>query len=271
MIVRPLLRRELRDAVRRYWFLANAGTFAVAGLLFVAFAQPEAIVLGSRGYARSLAGLMQLALVFVPLMALVPATAALAAEREAGRLEYLLAQPVTRGDVFLAKWLGVTAGVVLSLVVGFGLTGVVASLRGVAPALFAALLGWSALLAVAFVSIGLAVSAASRSRAAATSVGLTAWLVLLGLGSLGVMSAFVRWGLPAGVLQAWAIVNPVEAFRLAAIALLDADVTVLGAVGSALVEALGRGGLFAAAAASLVGWSAVGLGWGYRRFRRAEL
>ena len=93
---RPLVRREVRDAVRRYWFLVNAGLFLAGGLLMVLLGDAESMLLGSRGYARSLAGLMQLALVFVPLMALVPATAAIAGEREDGTLDYLLAQPVGR-------------------------------------------------------------------------------------------------------------------------------------------------------------------------------
>ena len=78
MMPRPLIRRELRDALRRYWFLVNAALFVVAGLLLILFGQPDAILLGSRGYARSLAGLMQLGMVLLPLMALVPAIAAIA-------------------------------------------------------------------------------------------------------------------------------------------------------------------------------------------------
>ena len=155
MNVPVLLRRELRDAVRRYWFLVNASLFAIAGILLMVFGQPDAMLLGARGHARSLAGLMQLAMVFVPLMAIVPSVVAIAGERESGSLDYLLAQPLTRTDVYLGKWAGVCSATALSVLVGFGLVGVAAVARGVPSSPVAALLACTILLAVTFVSIGL--------------------------------------------------------------------------------------------------------------------
>lgn len=266
MSARPLVRRELRDAVRKRWFLANAGAFAGAGVLFLLFGQNDALLLGQRGYARALAGLMQLGLVFVPLMALVPAVAAIAGERESGTLDYLLAQPVTRSGVYRAKWVGITTAVVLSVIAGLALTAAVATWRGVPAGPTAALIACTALLAAAFVSLGLWVSAGSSSRTRATSYGLGLWIGLLGLGSLGVISVFVRWGAPAWVLQAWSLANPVEAYRVATLAMLDPEVEVLGPVGASLVAALGRGGLIAAAMASLAAWGGIGFVAGRRAF-----
>jgi hypothetical protein len=234
------------------------------------FGLSEAMLLGHRGFARSLAGLMQLALVFVPLMAIVPAATAIAGEREVGTLDYLLAQPLTRHQVFFGKWAGVVAATVLSVVVGFGLTGAVAAARGVPSGLVAGLLGLTILLAVTFVSLGVWVSAHSGSRTRATSVSLTVWLVFTGLGSLGVMSAFVRWGLPPATLQAWSIVNPVEAYRLATLVVLDPQVDVLGAVGQSLVDRLGRVGVVSIATASLVGWTGITLWVGLRSFATSD-
>jgi ABC-type transport system involved in multi-copper enzyme maturation permease subunit len=266
--VRPLVRRELRDAIRRWWFLVNAGVFTLAGILFVLFGQNDALLLGQRGYARTLAGLMQLGLVFVPLMALVPAVAAIAGEREAGTLDYLLAQPVTRGGVYRAKWAGITMAVSLSVIAGLSVTAAIATSRGVAGGPTAALVACTALLAAAFVSLGMWISALTASRTRATTFGLSLWLALLGLGSLGVMSAFVRWGSPAWVLQAWSLANPVEAYRMATLAILDPDVQLLGPVGASLVAALGRGGLIGASVASLGAWTALGFAGGLAAFTR---
>lgn len=106
------------------------------------------------------------------------------------------------------------------------------------------------------------------SRTRATSFGLTLWLVLLGLGSLGVISAFVRWGSPAWVLQAWSLANPVEAYRMATFAILDPDVQMLGPVGASLLAAFGRGGLIAASVTSLAAWMALGFAGGLAAFAR---
>lgn len=271
MIATPLVRREIRDAMRQYWFLANAGAFVVAGVLFMVFGHGESMVIGSRGYARALAGLAQLALVFVPLMALMPAVAAIAGERATGTLDYLLAQPVTRDEVFTGKWIGIAAAAVGSVVVGLALTAAVAAARGVPTLPIAAMIGCTVLLAAAFVSVGLWVSTWASSPGRATSVGLTIWLALLGLGSLGVMSAFVQWGLPAPALQAWALIDPVEAYRLATIAILDPEAAVLGPVGESLLDTFGREGFVALAIGSLAAWSAGGFALGLRTFSGATV
>jgi Cu-processing system permease protein len=269
MIGRMLLRWELQQSLRSYWFLANAGVFVVGGLLLMVFGQTDVSVLGYRGFARALAALVQLALFFVPLMALFPSTAAIAGDRELGTLDYLLAQPVTRGEVYSGKWAGVTAAMVLSLSLAFAVTGSIAAAKGVPTGLVAALLGLTVLLSMTFVSAGMWISAAATSRTRAVSVGLTVWLVLVALGSLGLMSAFVRWGLPAGWLQAWALLNPVEAYRLAAVAILSPELELLGPAGAALLERFGRTGLVMGATGSMLGWAVVGYAAGRWVFGRA--
>lgn len=266
----PLVRRELRDAVRRYWFLVNTGVFVLAGLLLMLFGQPDAMLLGARGHARTLAGLMQLAMVFVPLMALIPASVAIAAEREEGTLDYLLAQPVTRSEVYFGKWTGVCGATALSVLAGFGLVGMVAAARGVPAAPVAALLGCTLLLVLLFVALGLGLSSRTVSASRATSLSLTLWIALTGLGSLGVMSAFVQWGVPARVLQTWSIVNPVEAYRIAGILIVDPATTALGPVGESLFDAVGRRGVIALTMGSLAAWTMVALGLGLRSFATAE-
>ena len=261
MIGRLLLRWELQQSLRSYWFLANAGVFIVGGLLLMVFGQSNVSVLGYRGFA--------LALFFVPLMALLPSTAAIAGDRELGTLDYLLAQPVTRGEVYSGKWAGVTAALVLSLSLAFGVTGSIAAARGVPSGLVAALLALTLLLAVTFVSIGMWISSTATSRTRAVSIGLTVWLALIALGSLGLMSAFVRWGLPAGLLQGWVLVNPVEAYRLAAVAILSPELELLGPAGAALVERFGQTGLVMGACGSLLAWAGIGYGAGRWLFGRS--
>lgn len=264
-----LIRRELRGAVRGYWFLLYSGILIVGGLTLVSVGGASGDILGYRGYARALAGLAHLGLVVVPLLALFPACTALAGERESGALDYLLAQPITRGQLYTGKWLGVTAAVLASLALAYGLFGSVAVLRGVRPDLVLALFAAAVLLAVAFVSLGLLISAVSASAHRAISIAVAAWLFLMALGSLGVMGAFVRWQLPRGVLVAWSLLNPIEACRLAVIPLLDSDASLLGPVSADLVARIGTPGLVALAVASLTAWSIFAALAGRRLFRTA--
>lgn len=266
MIAGRLSRRELSSAVRNYWFVVNGGIFLVGGLLLLLFGQQDVSVLGYRGVARSLTGLLQLALFVVPLMALFPAAAAIAGEREVGTLDYLLAQPVTRSQVYVGKWCGIAAAVGLSILGGFAAIGAVALSRGVPPGLLLALVGLTLLLAAAFVSFGLWLSAASGTQGRATSLGLTVWIATLALGSLGMMGAFVGWGLPPTALEVWALINPAEAFRMALVALVDPGLAMLGPVGEDLADRFGDGGLVALAVLSLAGWTAIAFWAGRRTF-----
>lgn len=261
-----LARRELSEAFRNYWFAVNSGVFIVGVLVLLLFGQQDTVVVGYRGVARALAGLMQLTLFLVPLMALFPASAALAGEREVGTLDYLLAQPVTRDEVHAGKWIGVGAAVGLSLLSGFVVAGGVGLGRGIPPGLLAGLGGLAVLLAAVFVSLGIWVSAWTSTQARATSVGLTVWLFFLALGSLGLMGAFVAWGIPAPVLEVWAFLNPMEAFRMAITVILDPGTRVLGPVGADLVTMLGRRWVIVLSVASMTAWTVVGFWAGRRTF-----
>jgi ABC-type transport system involved in multi-copper enzyme maturation permease subunit len=253
---RLFVQRELHASFRARWFWAYAAVFLVGGLLLTTFGLADAVVYGYRGFAKAFVALVHLALLFVPLMALFPAAASVAEDRESGALEYLLAQPVTAAEVYAGKWAGVALAVLLALSLGFGASGAVAIVRGVPAGLVLALFGFVALLALVFVTLGLSFSAASASRARAMTLGLLVWLALATLGTLGIMLAFARWGLPEEILAVWSFLNPVEAFRLGVVAALDADLSLLGPLGADLVSRLGAGGTQALAAASLVAWTA---------------
>lgn len=268
--VRALGRRELGESLRSRWFVAYSGIFLLGALALTLFGLSGSEIYGYRGFAKVMAGLVHLALLFVPLMALFPATAAVAGEREVGNLEYLVAQPISFGELFWGKWLGVSVAVWLSLFLGFGLAGAVAVLNGAPWPTITLLLALTLLLAEAFVALGLLCSILAPSRARATSAGLVIWVIAIGLGTLGIMGAMLRWGLPRFVLTFWAFANPVEAFRLGVIASLDADGSLLGPVGGVWVERLGSGGLIAVCVLSLITWTVLPTILAWWRFGRPQ-
>ena len=262
--------REIAGAVRARWFALYATVFLAGGLLLAILGASGSSIAGYRGFARGFAGLIHVTLLFVPLMALIPATATIVEDRESGVLEYFLAQPVTFGEVYLGKWAGMSIAILLALSIGFAIAGGVAVLRGVPVAWVLALYAFVALLTLAFVALGLCYSTIAGTRARATTAGIVTWLVLVTIGSLGLIVAFVRLGTPPAVLIGWTFANPVEAFRMAVLATLDPDLTLLGPVGVTILERFGAAGTKAMAVASLACWilapGTVGWWW----FRRAR-
>lgn len=253
---RLFVAREFSAALNARWFWAYAAVFLTGGLLLTTVGLGDVVIYGYRGFAKALVGLVHLALLFVPLMALFPAAAAIAEERESGALDYVLAQPVTRGEVFTGKWAGLSLAVLAALTAGFVASAAVALWRGVPPLLVATLYAFVALLALVFVTLGLCFSTLGASRARAMTTGIMVWLALAALGTLGLMLAFVRLGLPESMLAVWTFLDPIEAFRVGIVAALDTDLSLLGPVGAGIVGRLGAAGTQALAAVSLVAWVA---------------
>ncbi|UCC71960.1 MAG: ABC transporter permease subunit [Gemmatimonadota bacterium] len=269
-VLRTLVRRELGESLRSRWFVTYSAVFLAGAVALTLFGLSGSQVYGYRGFAKLMAGLVHLALLFVPLMALFPATAAIAGERETGSLEYLVSQPISFGELFWGKWLGVSLAVSLSLSLGFGFAGAVAVSGGTPWQLVALLLALTLLLAQAFVAIGLLCSALARSRARATSAGLILWIIAVGLGTLGLMGLVLHWGLPRFIVTIWAFANPVEAFRLGVIASLDSDGSLLGPVGGAWVTTLGAGWMIALCLVTLLLWTILPTVLAWWRFRRPQ-
>jgi ABC-type transport system involved in multi-copper enzyme maturation permease subunit len=173
-------------------------------------------------------------------------------------------------EVYLGKWAGIGIAVLLSLTVGFGAAGAVAVLRGVPPGLIASLYGFVLLLSLSFIPLGMLFSTLAKSRARAMTLGIVVWFVFLALGTLGVIVAFVRWGVPEQILVAWSFINPIEAFRIGVISSLDPDLSLLGPIGTSIVETLGSRGTTGVALLTLMFWAVAPGTLGLALFKKAR-
>ena len=85
---------------------ASAGIESASGLALQAF-------------GRTTATLMNLCLLLAPLVAVLMGAASIAGERERGTLEHLLAQPLTRTRLLLAKHAGLVISLTVATLAGF--------------------------------------------------------------------------------------------------------------------------------------------------------
>lgn len=234
-------RKEVRDALRNRWFLLFALAFAALALALSRLSLGSGGTAGYAGYGRTAASLVNLVLLIVPLMGLTLGGASLAAEREHGTLATLLAQPLSRSEVLLGKYVGLALALAAALSLGFGLTAAILAFGGapVDATTYAALVGYTLLLAAASLSIGFLVSSLSRGVGAAMGAALFLWLFLVFLGDLGLMGTAVTLRLQPSTLLSSALLNPLEAFRIAAIGALTGTLDVLGPVGAYATRRLG--------------------------------
>lgn len=228
-----LAQKELRDALRNRWFVLYTLTFIGLALALSYMSLAGAGIAGFAGFGRTAASLINLVLLIIPLMALTVGAQSLAQEAEHGTLAYLLAQPVTRGEVFAGKYAGLALSLLASLALGFGIAGLVLAVNGGAgsPAAYFGLTWQTFLLSLTMLSVGFLISALTKRAGIAIGVGLFLWLAFVFLGDLGLMSTAITMRLPIEQLFWLALANPLQTFKMAAILDINATLDVLGPAG----------------------------------------
>jgi len=213
-----IMRKELKDSLQSKWLITFGVTF-----FFLALGVPY-IILGAGGllpgdYPGMVVGtLVTLAVPLVPLVSLAMSSTSIAGEREVGTMEYLLAQPSTKFEVFFGKYLGLVTALTLAMFLGYGGAElIVYSTNPEFIASFIYALTYSLLLAGASVGLGFIVSVSVKTRAAAIGTGLFLWFVLVVIydsGFLGVITVALD---ADSLLIPLTLANPVETTRILAL------------------------------------------------------
>lgn len=239
--IQTIASKELRDSLRNRWFVLFTLAFAGLSLALSALSQPSGTQLELASYSKTAAGLINLVLLFVPLIGLTLGTSGLASDRETGALAYLLAQPVNHAEVLLGKYLGMAGALIASLILGFGVSGIALSLQGQASDFLAYLLTviLACLLALAMLSVGFLLAVLIKKTSTALTSGLFTWLLLVFVGDLGIMGAAIITQMKIQTIFIVSTINPLQMFKMAAILNLQANLEVLGPVGMYATEEFG--------------------------------
>jgi Cu-processing system permease protein len=255
-----IARKELRDALRNKWLLIYTLIFGGAALGLSLLAQPELEDAKLAGYSRTVTSLVNLVLLFVPLIGLTFGSTSLASERETGALQYLLTHPVSRFEVLFGKYLGIAAALVGSITVGFGGAGMAIAVNGggdidgyAATVLFAILLG------LAMLSLGFLISAVTRKVSVALGGALFLWLLLVFIGDLSLIGAAIVTHLPIETTLILSLFNPLQSFKMAAISSVQVSLEVLGPAGVYASDTFG-GSLLPLLSSILLLWVILPLG-----------
>lgn len=248
---------EFRLAVRGRLVLGTAVTFTIVCVAATLLGLRSLSNLGLAGVGPGTAALINLAVLFPPLMGLMLGANSLSSARERGLLPLMLVQPVSRLDQVAGVVIGLVGAVWLTIGFGFGASALLlASVAGTADvagllAIVASALG----VGVVAVSLGVAISAISGSRLQALGLSMGLWflfafaidLVLAGVAGavhLGPLGLFI------GVL-----LNPLEAGRVLMVLASGADALTLGPFGAYLNHTIGTAGAALAVCASLMTWT----------------
>lgn len=234
IVIWTLAQKELRDALHNRWFVLYTLAFTALALAFSYLALAGAGMVGFAGFGRTAASLINLVLLIVPLMALTIGAQSLAGEQERNTLAYLLAQPISRADIFIGKYVGLLLSLLAALTLGFGISGLVMALNGTGaaePMAYVLLVVLAFLLSLTMLSVGFLISTLSKRTGVAVGIGLFLWLCFVFFGDLGMMGTAITLQMPIDTLFWVSLINPLQLFKMAAILNIQATLDILGPAG----------------------------------------
>ena len=254
---RPLMEKEIRDAIGNRWLAGYAIVLGVLGLAAAGTGIESSSGLALQAFGRTTATLMNLCLLLAPLVAVVMGAAAIAGERERGTLENLLAQPFTRRRLLAAKHGALVVALSGATLAGFLPAGLlIAWYGGLAPlAHYLVFPAIAMLAAIAMAGVGVMISVWSRSAVQAQGTAIFAWFALVLLYDLILMGTLSIGAMPAGAVAASLMANPIDAARVLGILTLEPDLYLLGPAGAYLTSVFSRGGAALILTGSLVLWA----------------
>jgi Cu-processing system permease protein len=260
--------KEFRDRIRNRWVLAVTLVFTVFALVIAYFGAAQQGAVGFRSIEVTIASLASLVIYLVPLIALILGFDAIVGERERGSLDLLLSMPLTRFELLMGKFLGLSAALACSTVVGFGVVGLLLGFKLSPQAWFhyAGFILSSVLLGMAFLSLAVTLSVFATDRARASGGAIALWFFFVLVYDLLLLGALVASGgaVGADAFPYLLLLNPADIFRILNIFGLE-DVRTLYGLTTVFPERLANPGVLGAA---MVAWIALPLALANWRFRR---
>jgi Cu-processing system permease protein len=255
-----LLMSGIRDVSRRRWLIAYVVFYLVTTDLLFRFG-------GSGG--RAVLSLANVVLGLVPLVSVVFGTMYLYHAREF--VQMMLAQPVSRGALFVGLYGGLALPLAGAFLAGVGLP--LAWHGGFADAAWpaAVLLGVGAALALIFTGLAFVIALALQDRAAGLAVAILAWLGATALYDGLVLLAIVAlrdYPLERPLLAAM-LANPVDLARVLLLRQFDLG-ALAGYTGAAFERFFGTMSGTVWSLAALAIWTAAPFGAGLRLFSRKD-
>lgn len=256
-----IARYELRDVARSRWLIGYAAFFLLVTDVLLRF---------SDSGTKALLSLMSVVLFIVPLVSAVFGTIYLYHAREF--TELMLAQPVTRRQMFAGLYLGLAVPLATAFVAGTAVPFAVHGLDD--PALrgtLAAMLASGVALTGVFVAIAMVISVVADDKVKGLGAAIAVWLAFAVLYDGVVMllvTAFADYPLERPML-ALMMANPVDLARVALLLRFDVA-ALLGYTGAVFSRFFAGATGFAVVGGVLALWIAVPLAIGARRFRRRD-
>lgn len=216
--VRTIASKEFRDRMRNRWVIAVAAIFTLFALAITYFGAAQQGEVGFRNIEFTIASLVSLVIYLIPLIALILGYDAIVGERERGSLDLLLSMPITRLELLLGKFTGLSLALASSTIAGFGLVGLLLGSQTDLASLYhyAGFMLSAILFGMVFLSLAVLVSVMARDRARASGAAIAVWFLFVLVYDLVLLGVLVLSGGAFGeeLFPILLLFNPADIFRI---------------------------------------------------------
>ena len=216
--------------------------------------------------AKATLSLLNVILLLVPLVSIIFGTIHFYNSREF--IEMLLAQPMSRQNIFFSEYLGLSSSLSLAILVGVGIPALIFGFS----ANLLLLIAIGILLTFIFVAVAIWCSVITNDKAKGIGIALLLWFyfsILFDGIVLIILFYFSDYPMEKVMLVLSAL-NPIDLRRILLLLQLDAS-ALMGYTGAVFQKFLGSSSGMIAAFLLLISWAALPLFVGARSFRQKDL
>lgn len=190
--VYTVAKKEFLDNIRNRWIILLTVLFVVLIIVFSYLAGGQAgsdEIFGDM--QNTVFALLGISSLLIPLIAIVLGFSTISGEAESGSLNVVLSYPVSRVEVLLGKLFGLGSVLIFSILLGFGLGGIIIAATYGAEAWggYLAFIGLSIFLGFIYLSLSICVSSFCKRRVTSIGGGIVIffWSLIYGSIVLGIL------------------------------------------------------------------------------------
>ena len=269
-----IAKKEFMDNLRNSWIMILTVLFIILTLV-ISFVSGG----GSLGDIElTVVGLLAIASLLIPIIAIMLGYNTISGEAESGSLLVVQSYPVSREEVYFGKFLGLGSVLAVSVLLGFGISGIVigAVVGGANPSGFLVFIFLTILLGFIYLSLSICFSAILKRRSTSlyAGVGLFFWSmiissVLLGiyLGTGGSFTGLTTGGLPDWLWSSMMVLSPMDFYQTATMLGFDLQVADVSGFSIMIPDFITLTNLLII----FILWIVIPLGVGYFFYRKRDI
>jgi ABC-type transport system involved in multi-copper enzyme maturation permease subunit len=235
-------KKEFMDNLRNNWIIILTVLFIILTLV-ISFVSGG----GSLGDIQvTVVGLLAIASMLVPIIAVMLGYNTISGEVESGSLLVVQSYPVSRGEVYLGKFFGLSCVLAVSVLLGFGISGLIINgvVGGANPVEFLVFISLTILLGLLYLSMSICFSAILKRRSTSlyAGVGLFFWSMIIAsvimgvfLGTGGSFSDILTGGMPDWMWSSMMVLSPMDMFQTATFLGFNLRVANIGGFGEIMI------------------------------------